>query len=1597
MNKIILSCFFILSLVTVKAQVVTIPDDNFKAALIALGVDTNVNGQIEESEALETVQIYVNIKSITDLTGIKSFKNLVILQIEGNRLTSLDVSGLIYLDYLDCRNNALTSLDVSGLSNLTYLYCEGNALTSLDVSSLINLIYLGCENNALTSLDVSGIINLTYIYCGNNVLTNLDVSALRNLKYLVCYRNSLSNLNLSNCTELIGISCLANKLTTIDVSTLTKLETLVCNENALTSLDVSSKRISYVECSSNDITSIYLRNGVPNDLELFASNNISLASIYIDCGDVVTGSWSNSITPKPTSYIAPTGADTQIFNNGAKISDLSATGTNIKWYSSPTGGSELATTIDLIGGSFYYASQAPNGCESSERLRVKVIINTTTLQKFCSGAEVSNLYAEGTDVKWYSESTGGTALAATTVLTTKTYYVTETVAGIESARKVVEVIISPNSVAGTILGNGIIYTGSSSTLKVSDDHIGEIQWQSSSTSNLTSFSDIVGANSSVFTTPILNSNIYYRAVVASGVCSSSITLPFKVTVSSSSAIIISNVSNSILNPGDSVNVSFEATDTFSTGNTFYLQLSDGAGNFANALTIGSLQSQVGSIITGNIPYTILPDCDYKFRVTSSLPLIGTPYTSNIQIKSLTQSNVDYAVALDGTDDYIDMGTWFNKSKFTFSFWVKPDSVQRSGAAIADIQNDLILYSNPNAQDNYLLARQLEFNLMPDKWNHVTLTMDGETNTRKIYLYGQLIAENQWNYSPYRGYNFRLGNGGFVGPNSYFKGQFDEVKLWDTVIPPNQILENVSKKLNGDESNLLGYWDFNNGCNPVATDLTSNHHDAILMNGVRKAASTISYVGNTIVPNHSANTGICRVIIYDELFSDNSIVKLTRAGFTDIISDSTLVNNSKNELTVFLNLAGKDLGVYNIEITEPNGHTKFYPNSFTVEQLDTLNGVDVQIVGTNVNRQGRVSKFLIVYQNTGNSDIDAPIFELHSYSSEYLAFSYKDLMYKWQVLPVLLGNQIKDDTNNFIDYDKVLSPGKIYTIPVFVDNNSGIDFTSSKTSTAQSPCSDISFFVLASRFPNRPDIKGSENKIVIPYAPNNGHNFIDGCSTPEFAVPTINYFIHSNEDWNRVFLNACAGHDYCYQTCYRDNFEVKYKAQRICDLQLYNDSCRICDNYSGDKQKCYSAASYYLWGLRLVGIKAFYTNQTYCTGEVSDQPPPKGTGPTYVAPDCNNCPDGSLCFKQKQVRSYDPNEKRGPTKFQNLSSDFKYVVNFENKESATASAQQVIIIDSLDLSSFDLKSFSFGGVGFGNYDYSNSLNQQHFTTLIDLRPSEDVIVKVEGNLNKTTGVVTWVFTSLDPLTMEPTLDPIAGFLPPNNNTGRGQGYVYYSINPLSNLQTGQSIKNLASIIFDNNKPIITNIYENIIDKIKPSSHVNPLNSNQNNTDIALNWTGSDVGSEIKYYDVYYSVDSSEFILWKHNTTDTSGIFIGENNHHYTFYSIATDSAGNVEDAKSNAEASTTISTLGINNNELINNVYVYPNPNKGDFNLVINSNINDTFELLIADLLGRRIYKQRTELNVGNNIIPLKIDQSGIYLVTISNKKRTTTKKVIINK
>ncbi|MEM7561075.1 MAG: dockerin type I domain-containing protein, partial [Planctomycetota bacterium] len=297
-----------------------------------------------------------------------------------------------------------------------------------------------------------------------------------------------------------------------------------------------------------------------------------------------------------------------------------------------------------------------------------------------------------------------------------------------------------------------------------------------------------------------------------------------------------------------------------------------------------------------------------------------------------------------------------------------------------------------------------------------------------------------------------------------------------------------------------------------------------------------------------------------------------------------------------------------------------------------------------------------------------------------------------------------------------------------------------------------------------------------------------------------------------------------------------------------------------------------------------------------------------------------------VASWDPNDITGPSgvteeHFQDSDTPlpYPYRIRFENLEEATAPAYQVVITQQLD-ESLDWSTFELVDFGFGNLQFEIPTGLSNYATRIDLRPELDLLLDFEAAINSSTGIASWTFTSLSADTLDIPIDPQLGFLPPNVISPQGQGYVNYRIHAKQGLDDGQRITEHASIVFDTNEAIETNVYRNAIDRELPASQVQALPAEVYQEDFTVSWSGDDFdGSGVLSWDIYVSIDESPYQLWLDDTQDQQGIFTGELGKQYRFISAASDYVGHVENLPEQHDAMTYLDPLPWQNSIASNDV------------------------------------------------------------------------------
>ena len=179
------------------------------------------------------------------------------------------------------------------------------------------------------------------------------------------------------------------------------------------------------------------------------------------------------------------------------------------------------------------------------------------------------------------------------------------------------------------------------------------------------------------------------------------------------------------------------------------------------------------------------------------------------------------------------------------------------------------------------------------------------------------------------------------------------------------------------------------------------------------------------------------------------------------------------------------------------------------------------------------------------------------------------------------------------------------------------------------------------------------------------------------------------------------------------------------------------------------------------------------------------------------------------QSIDPNEMAGPMGLGDPETEryvkpgewMTYTVYFENRADATAAAQEVRVTNPLS-EYLDWSTFEMGEIAFNN-QIDLGLSGKRSGTSEAVMKGTNTLVRTQLTLNEKTGIAEWYLRIVDPTTATGwPEDVFAGFLPPNDETFRGEGHLTYRVKVRDDAPHGVRINNSASIVFDYNEPIET---------------------------------------------------------------------------------------------------------------------------------------------------------------------------------------------------
>ncbi|TAF78175.1 MAG: choice-of-anchor D domain-containing protein [Bacteroidetes bacterium] len=345
------------------------------------------------------------------------------------------------------------------------------------------------------------------------------------------------------------------------------------------------------------------------------------------------------------------------------------------------------------------------------------------------------------------------------------------------------------------------------------------------------------------------------------------------TGSISKTFTIQNTGTSVLNIN---NISFSGANAANFSVTSAIISSVANGSSAN-FTVQFLSTTLGiknaNVVIGN------SDCDesvYTFAINANITAAG--------------SALDFA----GDNDFVSVASLNATPNFTFEAWVNIPSYETGWRTIVEFENDAP-YFGLSSGTNLAIAGVLnDPTPMPlNTWTHVAATYDLALNRTSLFRNGIQVAS-------ITGAPTRNGVGMGIGFNSgdnAFKGQMDEVRIWNRALTAAEIFTNMSCNPASGEPNLLARYDFNqgsaegsntglisvldrsgNGNNGTATNFTMNGANSNWVAGGRVNANCtngpeINVTGNTVsIANGSATPTTVNGTNFGTVFQGSSVAR-----------------------------------------------------------------------------------------------------------------------------------------------------------------------------------------------------------------------------------------------------------------------------------------------------------------------------------------------------------------------------------------------------------------------------------------------------------------------------------------------------------------------------------------------------------------------------------------------------------------------------------------------------------------------------------------------------------------------------------------------------
>ncbi len=188
----------------------------------------------------------------------------------------------------------------------------------------------------------------------------------------------------------------------------------------------------------------------------------------------------------------------------------------------------------------------------------------------------------------------------------------------------------------------------------------------------------------------------------------------------------------------------------------------------------------------------------------------------------------YTLDLDGETQFLTVADHPSLNGFTsltLEAWVRPKApkapgfmfIVSKGEAGYGMAIDADMHLRYMVNASQLNALKSTGKVTPGEWNHVAVVVDGAAQKTTLYINGKPSGSFNSATIPNSAGALCIGKVGGTLLSGFFHGGIDEVRLWNSVRTPTEILLLAFNELPGATSGLAGHWSFTEGAGGSVAD------------------------------------------------------------------------------------------------------------------------------------------------------------------------------------------------------------------------------------------------------------------------------------------------------------------------------------------------------------------------------------------------------------------------------------------------------------------------------------------------------------------------------------------------------------------------------------------------------------------------------------------------------------------------------------------------------------------------------------------------------------------------------------------------------------